>query len=278
MSVIYKVALGVCVSIALSACGGGGSDESSNPSTTNNSNTGGADGGSTPATNNSNTASYSVSGRITTSSNTGLPNVSLLISGAISTSLNSDASGNYKVSSLANGNYKITPFLKGYSFVPTYINFTISNSNSNNTNFVGDISTYPSTALITSYMKTLHERTLTQFLTDESALSSNLAARGMYSSGSHYTQSKKSYESLMQSFLDGSLKYIQDSSKSMQLDKGAIIQLLAQYNATDKSYAKTYYTGVNWGGSTSVTSSILNDINVDLDNMYSLITLQIQTL
>lgn len=240
---------------------------------------GGSGGSSTQAGNPSGgTSTYSASGRISNASNVGLAGVSLALTGTTSTSSTTDANGNFSIPQLTNGSFTITPTLANYSFTPASTVFIINNANNNNLNFTGNISNYPSTALITAYMSTLHSQTITQFLSDEATLSSLLSSQGLYQSGAHYSQSKTNYESHIQSFLNASLTFTQQTSTTMPIDKNAINQLLLSYKSSDKSYALTYYSNVNWGGSSSVISTITNSINTDLDNMYALIIQQLQIL
>lgn len=240
----------------------------------------GGSGGNSSQTGNSSpgTSTYLASGRISNASNVGLAGVSLTLTGPTSTSSATDANGNFSIPQLPNGSFTITPALANYAFTPPLITFTINNANNNSLNFTGNISNYPSTAIITNYMSALHSQTITQFLSDEAALSSLLSSQGLYQSGAHYSQSKNDYVSHIQSCLNTSLAFIQQTSTTMSIDKNAINQLLLSYKSNDKSYALTYYSNVNWGGSPAVISTITTSINTDLDNMYTLIIQQIQIL
>lgn len=241
-------------------CGGGGSSTPSTP---------GEGGGTT---------TYSASGHIASGGGVALPGVSVALTGLASASTATDSSGTFNFTGLANGAYTLTPSLGGYTFTPAATPFTVSSSNATGLNFTAALLTYPSTDLVNSYMTTLHSQTISQFLSDEGALSALLSSQGLYLSGSHYLQSKTDYENHIQLFLNSTLSYIQSASHTMLIDKNAIIQLLNTQKASDKAYSVTYYTGVNWQGSASVLSTITTGISTDLDNMYSLMISQVQVL
>ena len=247
--------------LAILGCGGGGGGG----------NTPASPGGGTPAT-------YSASGHIASGSGVVLPGVTLSLTGQASATTSSDASGNFTFSGLASGSYTLTPTLGGYSFAPTSLPLTIGSSNSSGLNFTSALTYYQSTDLISGYMTPLHSQTISQFLSDEAALSALLSSQGLYLSGSHYSQSKTDYENHLQTFLNNTLGYIRSTSYTLPIDKTAIIQLLNTQKANDKAYAVTYYTGVNWQGSALVVSTITTGISTDLDNMYSLVISQVQIL
>ncbi len=258
---IIAFILSTTLALLLFACGGGGGGNAPSGE--------GSSGGNSDINN-----TYSASGRVTTA-NYGL-SVTLLLTGKSYTSDVSDQNGNFSIVNLTNGDYTLTPSLNGYSFTPEFINFKIDNANKTGLNFTANITSYPSTALITSYMTTLHSQIIDQFLADEHDLSVLLDSQGLYSSGSHYLQSEQDYENHIQSFVNDSLAYIQQTSNSMPIEHNAIIQLFNTFENTDKSYASTYYSSVNWGGSANTISTITNNINVALDAMYSLVIQQIQ--
>ena len=258
---MFLVVVGSLFSVL--ACGGGGGGSTPSPAP-------GA-GGVNPTT-------YSVSGRIASGSNVGLQGVAVAIMGQASSTTTTDSSGNYTFANLTAGTYTLTPALAGYNFSPTSGSFSLTSASATGLNFTSIVTTYPSTTLITDYMTTLHSQTITQFLANESALSSSLSSQGLYFSGSHYTQSKADYEAGIQYFLNTSLTYIQSTSHTMLIDKTAIIAALNTQKGNDKAYAVTYYSGVNWQGSQAAVTSITSGISTDLDTMYSLIISQIQIL
>ncbi|HEV2352239.1 MAG TPA: choice-of-anchor D domain-containing protein [Terriglobia bacterium] len=74
---------------------------------------------------------YNISGQITLNA-TGLSGVAVALTGDLTTSTTTDASGNYSFSGLAaGGNYTVTPSLKGYIFTPP--NSSFSNLSANQT-------------------------------------------------------------------------------------------------------------------------------------------------
>lgn len=241
-------------------CGGGGSSTPSTP---------GGGGGTT---------THSASGHISSGSGVALSGVTVALTGQALSSTTTNSSGNFTITGLATGTYTLTPSLSSYTFTPAATQFAVSSSNITGLNFTGAVQTYPSTDLIHSYMTTLHSQTISQFLSDEAALSALLSSQGAYLSGSHYSQSKTDYESHIQAFLNSTLNYIQTTSHSMLIDKNAIIALLNTQKADDKTYSVSYYTGVNWQGSAAVISAVTNGISTDLDNMYSLVISQVQVL
>jgi inhibitor of cysteine peptidase len=89
---------------------------------------GGSGGGNASA------ISYSLSGSMTSGS-TGLPGVTMTLSGAGAATATTDASGNYTFSGLANGIYTITPSKTGYTFTPASSLQTVSGANISGVNF-----------------------------------------------------------------------------------------------------------------------------------------------
>ena len=80
---------------------------------------------------------YSVSGTIATSGGTGISGVSVSNG---STSVTTNASGQYTFSGLANGSYTLTPSLSGYTFSPTSLAVTVNGANVTGQNFTGTAS------------------------------------------------------------------------------------------------------------------------------------------
>ncbi|MFD0726507.1 proprotein convertase P-domain-containing protein [Lysobacter brunescens] len=80
---------------------------------------------------------YSISGTIATSGGTGISGVSVSNG---STSVTTNASGQYTFSGLANGTYTLTPSLSGYTFSPTSLAVTVNGANVTGQNFTGTAS------------------------------------------------------------------------------------------------------------------------------------------
>lgn len=78
---------------------------------------------------------YSISGRVTSSGN-GLSEITIALTGSVSTSTTTDSNGNYTFTGLQNGSYTITSSLTGYSFSPPNISVTINNTDIVGQNFV----------------------------------------------------------------------------------------------------------------------------------------------
>jgi len=62
---------------------------------------------------------HSISGQVTLDNGSGLPGVTMALTGASSENAITDDSGNYTFDNLANGSYTITPSLTGFTFSPT---------------------------------------------------------------------------------------------------------------------------------------------------------------
>jgi Carboxypeptidase regulatory-like domain len=226
------------------------------------------------------TTTYSVSGNVATSDGTPLTDVSVALTGSAKATTATDANGNYNFSGLGTGSYTVTPTLLDYLFSPDSISFSISSSDSINSSGLNFIATSPSTStdLIHAYMTSLQSQVITNFLADEQAIASSCTASGTLGTGGHYNNSKINYENKIQSFLDSSLAYIQSISRAKPIDMNAIIQLLNTQKDNDKAFSINYYNQVNWLVSSSTISTCTTDITTDLDNMYSLIIAQVQTL
>ncbi|QEM67302.1 hypothetical protein FO488_03460 [Geobacter sp. FeAm09] len=77
---------------------------------------------------------YTVSGTIALNG-TGLQNVAVALTGAATAAVMTDASGNYSFAGLQNGTYTVTPSRSGYSFKPSSLAVTVSNTNVTGRNF-----------------------------------------------------------------------------------------------------------------------------------------------
>jgi parallel beta-helix repeat protein len=75
-----------------------------------------------------------ISGKVTYNGS-GLSGVTILLTGASSTSTSTDFNGNYTLSGLRNNSYTITPSKAGYAFNPTSITVTLSDENITLQNF-----------------------------------------------------------------------------------------------------------------------------------------------
>lgn len=102
------------ISITLAACGGGGGGE-------------GGFGFSNGSSNNTPTSepsvNLSISGLVSGDIKQG---VTIALSGAVTNSIMTDASGLYSFTGLANGSYTVTPSLEGYTFTPTTLTLVVS--------------------------------------------------------------------------------------------------------------------------------------------------------
>lgn len=94
---------------------------------------GGGDGGS-PQVQVNNNGTYSISGTVT-GNNSGLQGVNVAL-GSTST-VSSDANGNYSFSGLANGTYVITPSKSGYTFAPSSATVKVDGSSVTGQIFTG---------------------------------------------------------------------------------------------------------------------------------------------
>ena len=223
------------------------------------------------------TTTYSASGNIVTSDGTPLPEVSVALTGSVNASTTTDVNGHYSFSGLGAGSYTVTPALLDFTFDPTSASFSISSSNSTSLNFIA--TSYPaSTQLITTHVATLRSQTTARFLSAERVLACSAEAGGTLGTADHCTQSRTDYESHIQSFLNESLAYIQSVSHTMAIDKNAILALLNSQKASDKAYSDTYYSGVCSRESAQDVSNLTSGISTDLDNMYSRVSSQVQTL
>jgi hypothetical protein len=74
---------------------------------------------------------WSISGSVSANG----ANATVALSGAASATATADSSGNYSFASLANGTYTVTPSKTGFTFNPTSLPVTVSNSNVTAVNF-----------------------------------------------------------------------------------------------------------------------------------------------
>lgn len=81
---------------------------------------------------------FSVSGKVTTSSNVGIANVRMALATSTSTvSVFTDTNGNYSFSGVRAGSYTLTPTLTGKTFTPASKSITVSNASLSSQNFIG---------------------------------------------------------------------------------------------------------------------------------------------
>ncbi|MEK6747831.1 MAG: carboxypeptidase regulatory-like domain-containing protein [Pseudomonadota bacterium] len=83
------------------------------------------------------TATYTITGQITSGTGTAVSGATVSLSGTATASTTADASGNYSFTNLVNGSYTVTPALTGYTFAPTNIAVTVNGADVSNTNFSG---------------------------------------------------------------------------------------------------------------------------------------------
>jgi hypothetical protein len=94
--------------------------------------------GTVSLTNQNFIGSFSVSGRITKSGNVAMANVLVrLATGTTSTTVLTNASGNYTFTNVRSGNYTITPTQSGKTFTPTSRSVTVGTLSLTNQNFIG---------------------------------------------------------------------------------------------------------------------------------------------
>ncbi len=92
---------------------------------------------------------YAISGAVTTATGAAIPNVGIAVSGNnISTSVTTNASGQYSVTGLASGSsYTLTPSLSGYTFSPVSQSVPVNGANVTGRNFTGTASSSGGTSL-----------------------------------------------------------------------------------------------------------------------------------
>jgi hypothetical protein len=135
-----------------------------------------------------------------------------------------------------------------------------------------------STAFISSYLTQQYAAQRSLFVSDEDVLSSNLAASGMYRSGTHYARSQANYKSHVDIFLASALAFVQQTARTMLIDKSAVVNMLQQHLSTDATYSSTYYSSVDWGLTGSALTSFIAGVQADITQAYSLTLTQVQVL
>jgi uncharacterized repeat protein (TIGR01451 family) len=86
--------------------------------------------------------SFSISGRVINTSNTGLGGVTLTLSGSLAATTQTDPSGNYSFTNLSGGgNYTVSPSLVNYTFAPPSRTFPDLSANQTG-DFVGTLNTH----------------------------------------------------------------------------------------------------------------------------------------
>ena len=133
-----------------------------------------------------------------------------------------------------------------------------------------------STALITQYFENYHVQQMNLFNNDEQSLSNKLSASGQLNSGNHYAKSQINYQNRIDDFNNAALLYVQQTAKSMQINKAEITSLLNKYMTNDNIYANTYYSSVGWGLSSSGLTTFINSVQKGVTDSYSLTSLSVQ--
>lgn len=82
-------------------------------------------------------STYSISGIVTDSNGNTLSGVTMTLTGAANSSMQTDSNGFYGFTELNNGSYTVTPSKTGYTFSPSSIPVTINNSDAIADNFTG---------------------------------------------------------------------------------------------------------------------------------------------
>jgi len=81
---------------------------------------------------------FSVSGRVATSAGAAIANVPVRLTvGGSTTTVSTDASGNYRFANVRSGNYTVTPVMSGRAFAPTSRSVAVGTLNVAGINFVG---------------------------------------------------------------------------------------------------------------------------------------------
>jgi uncharacterized repeat protein (TIGR01451 family) len=87
------------------------------------------------------TATYTISGKVTNGGEA-LSGVSVALTGTSTSSITTDASGNYSFTNLGGGTYTVTPSLNGYTFVESSITVTNISTDQPNQNFATSETSY----------------------------------------------------------------------------------------------------------------------------------------
>jgi len=82
--------------------------------------------------------SYSISGKVVTSSGSPISGVTMTLSGTASGATTTDGYGKYSFTGLGNGNYTIIPDKTGYTFTPTSKAVSVNGANVTRQNFRGN--------------------------------------------------------------------------------------------------------------------------------------------
>jgi hypothetical protein len=88
--------------------------------------------------------SYVVSGQVS-----GAPGIPVILSGATTTTVIADGSGNFTFPTVVNGNYTVTPASPGYAVTPLSQSITVNNAAVSNVNFSATVVTYSISGTIT---------------------------------------------------------------------------------------------------------------------------------
>ncbi|MGD0283069.1 MAG: C10 family peptidase [Dissulfurispiraceae bacterium] len=94
------------------------------------------------------TNTYSISGTVTISGGTGLPGVTMTLSGTSSATTTTESDGSYSFTGLSNGSYTISPGLSGYTFSPSNLNLSVNGANVTAQNITGTVSAYSLTVTL----------------------------------------------------------------------------------------------------------------------------------
>jgi hypothetical protein len=209
----------------------------------------------------------SISGVVSSLAGAPVQGVQVVIGGAGSASTVTNSAGAYAFGDLAPGSYSVEPRASGLIFSPSASSAAVVVNSETRTNFSA---TYQSTGSISNYMAALQVQVRSTFSAREDALSSQLAAIGQFSSGNHYGRSiAENFLPMVDSFLSGSIQFIQDLGSNTSIDSQAIANLYRSYSAADVEYSRTYYSVVNWGLSESGLSQILADLKGQIEIKYT---------
>ena len=107
-----------------------------------------------------------------------------------------------------------------------------------------------------------------EFVKQEEVISSNLSARGLYSSGTHYLQSSESFVASVNAALNDGVQVMAQSLRTQVLDRGQIRSQIFTLRDADIAYARAYYARVNWGLSQSGLVSFLAQVEADVAVAY----------
>ena len=194
------------------------------------------------------------------------------MSGPSSSTTVSSAGGAYTFGNLGAGAYTLTASAAGLTFTPATVSVAVNGVAVTAASFTR---VFPSTQQIADYMAILHSQSLGTFTTSEQALSNKLASQGLYGSGTHYVQSGQAYVAIVQTFVNGSLAFVQQKAQTMAIDRDAVAGQFTAYAAQDAAYASSYYSGVNWGLTGSGLATFIAGNNSSTNAAYALAVLQL---